>query len=358
MKKINLRLRRKATPKSTGTVFQPPGTISYVGEERTGEVSTETILYDTKHYSKQEGIYLDQLKEDRVNWFNIDGVHDIDLLEKVGNKFHLHHLLLEDIANTTQRPKTEFYGAYIYQCIKMISYDAQNNELNEEQVSIILTEDAVISFQEKTGDVFENIRERIENSRGRIRNVKSDYLFYALIDSIIDHYFLVIEQIGEYLDQLEDEIFDNPQKDSLNQAQKNKRMLLKLRRAIFPLRESISRLLKEDSSLIESKTHAYLQDAYDHCIQIIETVETYREINAGLRDMYLSSVSHKMNQIMQVLTIVSSLFIPMTFVAGIYGMNFEHIPELTWDHGYQYFWIINAIIFFSLLGFFKWKKWI
>ncbi|OUS20100.1 magnesium and cobalt transport protein CorA [Nonlabens dokdonensis] len=358
MKKINLRLRRKATPKSTGTVFQPPGTISYVGEERTGEVSTETILYDTEHYSKQEGIYLDQLKEDRVNWFNIDGVHDIDLLEKVGNKFHLHHLLLEDIANTTQRPKTEFYGAYIYQCIKMISYDAQNNELNEEQVSIILTEDAVISFQEKTGDVFENIRERIENSRGRIRNVKSDYLFYALIDSIIDHYFLVIEQIGEYLDQLEDEIFDNPQKDSLNQAQKNKRMLLKLRRAIFPLRESISRLLKEDSSLIESKTHAYLQDAYDHCIQIIETVETYREINAGLRDMYLSSVSHKMNQIMQVLTIVSSLFIPMTFVAGIYGMNFEHIPELTWDHGYQYFWIINAIIFFSLLGFFKWKKWI
>ncbi len=358
MKKINLRLRRKAAPKSTGTVFQPPGTISYVGEARTGEVTTETILYDENHYSKQDGIFLDQLKEDRVNWFNIDGVHDIELLEKVGDKFHLHHLLLEDIANTTQRPKTEFYGAYIYQCIKMISYDAENNELNEEQVSIILTEDAVISFQEKTGDVFENIRERIENSRGRIRGVKSDYLFYALIDSIIDHYFLVIEQIGEYLDQLEDEIFDNPQKDSLNQAQSNKRMLLKLRRAIFPLRESISRLLKEDSNLIESKTHAYLQDAYDHCIQIIETVESYREINAGLRDMYLSSVSHKMNQIMQVLTIVSSLFIPMTFVAGIYGMNFEHIPELTWENGYQYFWLINAVIFFTLLGFFKWKKWI
>jgi magnesium transporter len=358
MKKINLRLRRKATPKSTSTVFQPPGTISYVGEERSGEVTTETILYDVDYYSKQDGIFLEQLKEDRVNWFNIDGVHDIDLLEKVGDKFHLHHLLLEDIANTTQRPKTEFYGAYIYQCIKMISYDAENHELNEEQVSIILTEDAVISFQEKTGDVFENIRDRIENSRGRIRGVKSDYLFYALIDSIIDHYFLVIEQIGEYLDQLEDEIFDNPQKDSLNQAQKNKRMLLKLRRAIFPLRESISRLLKEDSSLIESKTHAYLQDAYDHCIQIIETVESYREINAGLRDMYLSSVSHKMNQIMQVLTIVSSLFIPMTFVAGIYGMNFEHIPELTWEHGYQYFWIINAVIFFTLLGFFRWKKWI
>jgi magnesium transporter len=358
MRKPNLRLRRKATPKSRNNVFQPPGTISYVGEDRTGAVATETILYDETHFSKQEGIFLDQLKEDRVNWFNVDGVHDIDLLEKIGSKFHLHHLLLEDIANTTQRPKTEFYGDYIYQCIKMISYDGVNHELIEEQVSIILTEDAVITFQEKTGDVFENIRERIENSRGRIRSVKSDYLFYALIDSIIDHYFIAIEQIGDYLDQLEDEVFDDPQKDSLNKAQKNKRMLLQLRRAIFPLRESISRLIKEDSNLIESRTHAYLQDAYDHCIQIIETVESYREINAGLRDMYLSSVSHKMNQIMQVLTIVSSIFIPMTFVAGVYGMNFEHIPELTWEHGYQYFWIINIIIFISLMIIFKWKKWI
>ncbi|WP_124981443.1 magnesium/cobalt transporter CorA [Nonlabens xiamenensis] len=358
MKTPKLRLRRKATPKSKSTVFQPPGTISYVGEERDGEVTAETILYDKDHYSKQYGIFLDQLKEDRVNWFNIDGVHDIDLLEKVGSKFHLHHLLLEDIANTTQRPKTEFYGEYIYQCIKMISYDTENNELNEEQVSIILTQDAVITFQEKTGDVFENIRDRIENSKGRIRSVKNDYLFYALIDSVIDHYFIAVEQIGDYLDQLEDEIFEEPQKDSLNKAQRNKRLLLSLRRAIYPLRESISRLLKEDSTLIDSRTHAYFQDAYDHCIQIIETVESYREINAGLRDMYLSSVSHKMNQVMQVLTIVSSLFIPMTFVAGIYGMNFEHIPELTWEHGYQYFWILNAIIFVSLLGFFRWKKWL
>jgi magnesium transporter len=358
MKKPNLRLRPKAAPKSRNNVFQPPGTISYVGEDRTGTVTAETILYDETHFSKQDGIFLDQLKEGRVNWFNIDGVHDIDLLEKIGGKFHLHHLLLEDIANTTQRPKTEFYGDYIYQCIKMISYDAVNHELTEEQVSIILTEDAVITFQEKTGDVFENIRERIENSRGRIRSVKSDYLFYALIDSIIDHYFIAVEQIGDYLDLLEDEVFEDPQRDSLNKAQKNKRMLLKLRRAIFPLRESISRLIKEDSNLIDTRTHAYLQDAYDHCIQIIETVESYREINAGLRDMYLSSVSHKMNQIMQVLTIVSSIFIPMTFVAGIYGMNFEHIPELTWEHGYQYFWMLNIVIFISLIIIFKWKKWI
>ncbi|BAO56525.1 magnesium/cobalt transporter CorA [Nonlabens marinus] len=352
------RLRRKATPKSRNSVFQPPGTISYVGEDRTEKVATETILYDEKEFKKLEGIFLDKLEDDQVNWFNVDGVHEIDLLEKVGSKFHLHHLLLEDIANTTQRPKTEFYEECIYQCIKMISYDPEENEINQEQVSILLTNHAVITFQEKTGDVFENIRERIEQSRGRIRYSNNDYLFYALIDSVIDHYFIAVEQIGEYLDQLEDEIFDDPQKSSLERVQKNKRMLLTLRRAIFPLRESISRLLKEDSKFIDPQIKSYFQDAYDHCIQIIETVESYREINGGLRDMYLSSVSHKMNQIMQVLTIMSSIFIPLTFLAGIYGMNFDHIPELHWEHGYRYFWILSGCMFVALLGFFKWKKWL
>jgi len=351
-------IRRKAPPKSSQNVFTPPGTVSYVGAEREGAVETETIYYNELEYNKLEKIFTGTLTDKYNYWFNIDGVHDIELLEKVGERFNLHHLLLEDIANTTQRPKTEFYGSYIYQCIKMIHYDENTQELREEQVSIILTEQAVLTFQEKTGDVFENIRDRLENSKGRIRKVKNDYLFYALIDSVIDHYFIAMEQIGYYLDQLEDEIFNDPEKDSLNKAQRNKRMLLDLRRAIYPLRESISRLLKDESNLIESKTHAYLQDAYDHCIQIIENIESFREINSGLRDMYLSSVSHKMNQVMQVLTIVSTIFIPMTFVAGIYGMNFEHIPELTWEHGYQYFWVINACIATILFVFFKWKKWI
>jgi len=240
----------------------------------------------------------------------------------------------------------------------MINYDPVENDINQEQVSILLTKNAVITFQEKTGDVFENIRERIEQSRGRIRYSNNDYLFYALIDSVIDHYFIAIEQIGEYLDQLEDEIFDNPQKSSLERVQKNKRMLLTLRRAIFPLRESISRLLKEDSKYIDPHIKNYFQDAYDHCIQIAETVESYREINGGLRDLYLSSVSHKMNQIMKVLTIMSSIFIPLTFLAGIYGMNFDYLPELHWENGYRYFWITSGCIFVVLLGFFKWKKWL
>lgn len=352
------RLRRKATPKSRSSVFQPPGTISYVGEDRTEKVNTETIFYDAVKYTKLEGIYLDKLKDNQVNWFNVDGVHEIDLLEKVGSKFHLHHLLLEDIANTTQRPKTEFYEQCIYQCIKMISYDAEENDINTEQVSILLTQDAVITFQEKTGDVFEHIRERIAQGKGRIRNSNNDYLFYTLIDSVIDHYFIAVEQIGEYLNELEDEIFDNPQKSSLESVQKNKRMLLTMRNAIFPLRESISRLLKEDTRFIEPQIKSYFQDAYDHCIQIIEIVESYREINSGLRDMYLSSVSHKMNQIMQILTIMSSIFIPLTFLAGIYGMNFDNFPELHWKHAYGYFWIACGVIVVSLLGYFRWKKWL
>ncbi len=350
--------RRKATPKSRTSVFQPPGTISYVGADREGSVTSETIIYDEDSYEKLEGIKLEKLEENQVNWINVDGVHDTIALEKVGSRFHLHHLILEDIANTTQRPKTEFYSHCIFQCIKMISYDIENEELNEEQVSILLTSDAVITFQEKTGDVFENIRERIEQGRGRIRTSKNDYLFYALIDSIIDHYFIAIETIGDHLNNLEDEIFDEPNQDSLIKVQKNKRLLLNLRHAIYPLRESISRLLKEESELIDPKIITYFQDAYDHCIQIIETVESYREINAGLRDMYLSSVSHKMNQIMQVLTVMSSIFIPLTFVAGVYGMNFDHIPELHWQDGYGYFWILCGALFVMLLGYFKWKKWL
>lgn len=349
---------RKPTPKSRASVFQPPGTVSYVGAEREGAVSSETILYDEQSYEKLEGINLDKLETHHVNWFNIDGVHNTVLLEKIGSKFNLHHLLLEDIANTTQRPKTEVFDNCIYQCIKMISYNTDLEELNEEQVSIILTKDAVITFQEKTGDVFEHVRERIEQSRGRIRSSKNDYLFYSLIDSIIDHYFIAIETIGDHLNNLEDEIFDNPNKESLLKLQKNKRLLLSLRHAIYPLRESISRLIKEEGELIDPKIVTYFQDAYDHCIQIIETVESYREINAGLKDMYLSSVSHKMNQIMQLLTIMSSIFIPLTFIAGVYGMNFDHIPEFHWDNGYRYFWVLCGVVFVSLLGYFKWKKWL
>lgn len=353
-----VRRKRKATPKSKNTVFQPPGTISYVGQEREGNVAVETISYNESSYTKYENIHLRSAPNDKVHWYNVEGVHDIELLERLGKDFNLHHLLVEDIANTTQRPKTEFFDDAIYQCIKMVSYNEIEHELHEEQVSIVLMTDAVITFQEKTGDVFENIRERIETSRGRIRSSHNDYLFYALIDSIIDHYFIAIEQIGEDLNELEDEIFNDPEKESLNKVQHNKHLLLSLRRAIYPLRESISKLLKEQSPLIDPKIGSYFHDAYDHCIQIIETIESYREINTGLKDMYLSSVSHKMNQIMQVLTIMSSIFIPLTFIAGVYGMNFEHIPELGWEDGYQYFWILSGVMFLLLLGFFKWKKWL
>ncbi|MEE2802495.1 MULTISPECIES: magnesium/cobalt transporter CorA [Nonlabens] len=352
-----LRIKRKAAPKTSQTVFTPPGTISYVGVHREGEVITETIAYGPEHYEKHDKIVY-SLPNDYVKWYNLDGIHDIEKLKKIGKRFDIHPLLLEDVANTTQRPKTEFYPNYVFQCIKMISYDEKDHDIEQEQVSIILNEHEVVTFQEQTGDVFGSVRSRIENNHGRIRTSDSDYLFYALIDSVLDHYFIAIEKIGDYLDVLEDEIFNDPEKESLNKVQNNKRVLINLRRSVYPLRESISRLLKEESRFLQPQTKAYFQDAYDHCIQIIETIESYREINTGLKDMYLSSVSHKMNQIMQVLTIISSIFIPMTFLAGIYGMNFEHIPELTWEHGYMYFWIICAVMFVGLIVFFKFKKWL
>jgi len=358
MPRIVRRIKRKATPKSRNVAFQPPGTIAYVGPERSEAVTTESIHYNDTIFEKHTGIQATTMPENQVNWYNIDGVHDIKLLQKLGKQFKIHHLLVEDIANTTQRPKTEFFPDCIYQCIKMISYDVDHHDLNEEQVSIILRSDAVITFQEKTGDVFENLRERMEQNRGRIRKSGHDYLFYALMDTVIDHYFIAVEQIGDYLNDLEEEIFDNPEREALDKVQQNRKVLLNLRRAIYPLRECISRILKEGHALVDKEMVSYFQDAYDHCIQITETVETYREINTGLKDMYLSNVSHRMNQIMQVLTIMSSIFIPLTFLAGVYGMNFEHIPELGWEHGYMYFWIASAVMFIGLLAFFRWKKWI
>lgn len=349
--------RRKATPKSREAVFQPPGTITYVGEVRSEKVTTETIYYTEEFFKKVSGI-VPFTEQANVKWFNIDGVHDINVLKELGEHFNIHPLLVEDIANTTQRPKAELSENGIYQCLKMISYDSTDHDIKEEQVSIFITNQGVITFQEKTGDVFGNIRERLESSKGRIRKSDADYLFYALIDSVIDHYFIALEQIGDYLNDLEEEVFENATKESLDKVQHNKKVLLQLRRAIYPLRESMNRIIKDGSSFIQPEIMAYFHDAYDHCIQITETIESYRELNTGLKDMYLSSVSHKMNQIMQVLTIMSSIFIPLTFLAGVYGMNFKNIPELNWEHGYQFFWIASGVMFIGLLGFFKWKKWL
>ncbi|MCK0131329.1 magnesium/cobalt transporter CorA [Flavobacteriaceae bacterium F08102] len=339
----------------------PPGSITYVGKERSEQATLELTIFnqefDECFNAESSHTIRGKFKTNAVNWLNVDGIHNQDLIYEFQHEFGLDHLLLEDVTNTNQRPKVEEYEDYLFLSLKMIFLN-EDNSIENEQVSLVLGMNYVISFQEKTGDVFHQIRERIHSTKGQIRTKKNDYLFYALVDSIIDNYFIVIEQIGNDLEELEDEIFTNPTQESLEKIQEKKVLLLSLRRAIYPLRESLNKLIRDKSPLIQDKNMKYFSDIYDHAIQIIDVIESYREIVSGLKDSYLSSLSFKMNQIMQVLTITASVFIPLTFVAGIYGMNFDHIPELHFKYGYFYFWGVVILLAVGLIFYFKRKKWL
>jgi magnesium transporter len=293
-----------------------------------------------------------------VSWINIDGLHDVEIIEKIGRHFAIHPLILEDILNTNQRPKQEDFGDGLFIVLKMLSYDEKNQCIKPEQVSLILGENYVISFQEAIGDVFDPIRDRIRSAKGRIRTMGPDYLIYSLVDAIVDGYFLILEKIGDRIEVLEEELVTNPSQATLHQIHEMKREMIFLRRNIWPLRELISGLDRGESSLIKDTTQVYLRDVYDHTIQVIDTVESFRDMVAGMLDIYLSSLSNRMNAIMKVLTIIATIFIPLTFVAGIYGMNFEHMPELKWKYGYAGVWGLMIVIFLGMMVYFKRKKWL
>ena len=365
--RLNNTLLKKATPKKRRTsvskkVGMPPGSIVYVGRERTENASIELISYTAADFFKSECDNCSNLKKklvaNAVNWINVDGIHNHQLINQFETEFGLDHLLLEDVANTNQRPKIEERNTYLFLSLKMLTYNETNQDVDNEQISIFLGNDYIISFQEKSGDVFGPIRDRIVNGKGQIRSRGNDYLFYSLIDSIIDNYFLVIENVGSSLEELEEEIFNNPSHSALEKIQKNKNILLNLRRSIYPLRESINKLLRDNIDFINPETTKYFTDVYDHTIQIIDILESYKDIISGLKDSYISSLSLKMNQVMQVLTIIATIFIPLTFIAGIYGMNFDNIPELHWKNGYWYFWSLTVIIVTGLIIYFKKKKWL
>ena len=359
MNKSSKKKRRSTVSKKVGL---PPGSITYVGIERTEGATLELISYNKNNITRQNFDNCEDLKKsidaNSINWINVDGVHDQELLNQFEVVFGLHHLLLEDVANTNQRPKVEEYEAYLFSSLKMLLYNDLNDEIEIEQVSLVLGKNYVISFQEKTGDVFEQIRERIEKSKGRIRIKSADYLFYSLVDSIIDNYYTVIEIIGNNLEELEEEVFNSPSQSILEKLQQNKKFLLSLRRSIYPARECLNKILRDKNDFIHSSTVKYFNDVYDHTIQIIDIIESYRDLISGLKDSYLSSISLKMNQVMQVLTIMATIFIPLTFIAGIYGMNFDNIPELHWHNGYYYFWGLAIFIGISLMIYFKRKKWL
>jgi len=339
-----------------------PGTLVHIGEKRKEDVNIFVIDYDEANVHEVELKAVEEcipLKEKpTVTWINVEGLHQPDIIQKLGDCFNLHPLVLEDILNTDQRPKIEDHGGYIYIVLKML-HKVNKAEFAAEQISIILGKNFVLSFQEGLkGDAFDLIRERIRSGKGRIRGLGTDYLVYSLIDAIVDNYFVVLEEMGERIENLEEELVKNPQAQTLHKIHDFKREMIYLRKAVWPLREVISTLERKESPLVKDSTSIYLRDVYDHTIQVIDTIESYREMLSGMLDIYLSSISNRMNEIMKFLTIIGTIFIPLTFVVGIYGMNFEFMPELKWRYGY--FAIISGMsaIAVVMLFYFKKKRWL
>jgi len=339
-----------------------PGTLIHVGERRVEKVAISYLDYG-EHELREGAIHdLEECKALRetpgVSWIDVNGIHDVTVIGQLGACFGLHDLLLEDILNTGQRPKAEDHGDYIYVVVKMLSYDDDTNEIASEQVSIILGSDFVISFQEREADVFDPVRERIRSTRGRIRGSGSDYLAYALVDSIVDNYFIMLEKIGEELEEVEEKLLRKPDPKITQDLHRLRRELIFLRKSVWPLREAINSLEHSESPLIHESTRIFLRDVYDHTIQIVETIESYREIASGMLDLYLSLMSNRMNEIMKVLTIIATIFIPLTLFSGIYGMNFKYMPELEWRWGYPAALGLMAMIASAMLFFFRRKKWL
>jgi magnesium transporter len=340
----------------------PPGTPVYVGEERKEKVRITLISYDKDTIEEKEFENVDECCEyagrSEVTWINVDGIHDIETIEKLGQAFGVHPLVLEDIAHTDQRPKMEDYKDYLYIVLRMFYVDEEKGSIASEQVSIILGTDHIITFQERTGDVFDMIRDRIRQGKGRIRSLGDDYLAYAIIDAIVDRYFMILERLGETIESIEDELVKEPTPKTLSQIYDLKKEMIILRKSIWPLREVISKLERGESALIQKNTIRYLRDLYDHTIQTIDTIETYRDMLSGMLDLYLSSASNKMNEVVKVLTIIATIFIPLTFVAGIYGMNFQYMPELAIPWAYPVVWLIMVAMVIIMLVYFRKRNWI
>jgi len=336
----------------------PPGTLVHIGEKRTGPVKITVTTYDEATYTEKEVHSVEEcfpIKESLVTWITIEGIHKVDIVEKIGEYFSIHPLTMEDIVNTEQRPKMEEYTDYVYVVLRMITYD---KEMDSEQISLIVGENVLFSFQEREGDVFNYVRERLKNGVGRIRKMGADYLAYALMDAVVDNYFAILESLGDTLEDTEEELLTDPGPETLESIQMLKREMMILRKSVWPLREVLSRLERGESQLVKENTRVYMRDVYDHTIQVIDTVETFRDMLSGMLDIYLSSISNRMNEIMKVLTIIATIFIPLSFFAGVYGMNFVYMPELQEKWGYPAVLIVMAAIGVVMLLYFRRKKWL
>ncbi len=339
-----------------------PGALEFVGEKKMEKARLRLIDYDERGANEVEMEDVSEcfpLKETpTVSWINIDGLHDTDLIARLGEAFGLHPLLLEDIVNTNQRPKFEDFGDYIHIAMKMLTFDKEEGHVHQEHLSLVLGPHWVISFQERVGDFFEPVRNRIRSGKGRVRRMGPDYLAYCLMDAVVDNYFVAMEGIGERLETLDDELMGDPTTDTLAAIHGMKREAILMRRAVWPLREVVSGLERSESRLVKKATSVFIRDLYDHTIQVADTVDTYRDVVSSMMDLYLSVVSNRMNEVMKVLTIIATIFIPLTFVAGIYGMNFENMPELGWHYAYYAVWVVIIALGVTMVLYFRRLRWL
>ncbi len=345
-----------------------PGSLVYIGDQRTQPVKLQLIEFTKTELVEKElagpADCIQYKDTPGVSWINVTGIHDTGIIQGFGDEFGIHPLVLEDILNTGQRPKLEEWGEYLFLVVKMLYIKPGEATITSEQVSVIMGKGYVVSFQEQPADVFDPVRERIRKTVPRVRFSNPDYLAYALIDAIVDNYFAIVEHLADKIELIEDRLVNRPTTEDLQQIHELKRELIFMRKAVFPLREVIGNLDRTESDLVHTSTRPYLRDLYEHTVQVIDTVESLRETVSGLLDIYLSSVSNRMNEVMKVLTIIATIFIPLSFLAGVYGMNFDtsasplNMPELHLPYGYIMFWGIALAVGIGLLWSFRRKHWL
>ena len=339
----------------------PPGSIVYLGEQKVEKVKITLTEYDENEYETYEIKSADEIEPftdtPRVTWVNVCGLHETDFLKEIGERFKIHPLVLEDILNTDTRPKIEITDDYLFTVMKLFIYNAEQEIFEPEQVSFILGRNFIFSFVEKGDEIFNPVRDRIAGQLGKIRKKASDYLLYALMDIVVDYYFLVLEKIEERIESLDDEAINEPEKTLAEKIYNLKNLLLLLRRSVTPMREIVNQLIKDEGDLLEESIEPYLRDLYDHVIHISETLEVQREITTGLMETYLSMMSNKMNEVMKVLTVIATIFIPLTFIVGIYGMNFKFMPELDVPWAYYVVWGVMISVVVGMVIYFRRKKW-
>lgn len=339
-----------------------PGTPVFIGERKQANTELEVLRYGREFVTEVKDPKVEELgpptQSAGVTWINIFGIHDVQFIGELGARFNIHPLTLEDIVNTAQRPKTEEFDDYFFVVLKMMSYNESSRDIEIETVSMVFGERYVISFQEHEGNAFDAVTDRIRMNKGRIRKMGADYLAYALMDTVVDGYFVALEQIGDHIESVEDEIVERPVAAHMQEIHRLKRELIYLRKSVWPLREEIAAILKTESPLVREGTRVYLRDVYDHTIRVIDMVETARDILSSMHDIYLSSVSNKMNEVMKVLTLIATIFIPLTFIVGVYGMNFDHMPELHWRWGYFGVWGAMAALSLGMVKYFHSRNWL